>query len=86
MLTINGLTIATPRTDERAFRILSELQSGTREVVDADLARTMEFELQRANADAVEFRKLARERAQVIAEMQKTIDAYAEQALEDGHD
>lgn len=46
---------ATPRTDSRAFRILSDLQSGTREVVDADLSRTIETELN----DAVEARDLA---------------------------
>lgn len=38
----------TPRTDADKFAVLSDLQSGTRDVVDADFARTLEREL--ANA------------------------------------
>lgn len=34
--------IPTPKTDAAAFEILSDLQSGTRKVVDAEIARELE--------------------------------------------
>lgn len=40
---------ATPRTDARKFTILSDLQSGTREVVDAEVSEQLERELAEAN-------------------------------------
>ncbi len=45
----------TPRTDACAFAILSDLQSGTRQVVDANVAR----ELERENATLRETLELA---------------------------
>ena len=40
----------TPRTDSVKFPILSDLQSGTRDVTDADFARALERELAAAQA------------------------------------
>ena len=41
----------TPRTDARTFRILSSLQSGTEDVVHAEVAKELELELAEAQAE-----------------------------------
>jgi hypothetical protein len=46
----------TPRTDKRTFKILSSLQSGTMDVVGADLARSLERELTSAHAENARLR------------------------------
>lgn len=44
----------TPITDARVFHILSDLQSGTREVVDAEVARDLERRLNALTAHAAD--------------------------------
>lgn len=46
--------LKTPRTDARTFTILSDLQSGTREVVAAEFAKELETELAAAQASIAE--------------------------------